>query len=165
MISIWLIPATKDIQYLQKIIDNLAGTYKAPVFKPHCTLYSPSDLPASELKKILEQSAKNLKSFYVEKTMISHTEDIWKTVFIELIRSTELEQLQQKISSQIPARKPYEFLPHISLLYKEMTSYQKESIIRNLEVRNSFKMDKIAAVRTGININSWKTLVELPFNA
>ena len=60
MISIWLIPATKDIQYLQKIIDNLAGTYKAPVFKPHCTLYSSSDLPASELKKILEQSAKNL---------------------------------------------------------------------------------------------------------
>ena len=165
MVSIWLIPAPKDAQYIQGIINNLATTYQAPVFDSHCTLYSPTELPAAELKKILEQSANNMKSFYVKKSMISHTENIWKTIFIELLRSPELEQLQQAVISQFPNGQPYEFLPHISLLYKEMSDKKKENIIRNLQVKNSFKMDKIAAVRTGPNVDNWATVVEIPFHA
>jgi len=57
LVSIWLIPAPADAQYLQGIINNLAATYQAPVFNTHCTLYSPTNLPALEIKKILEQSA------------------------------------------------------------------------------------------------------------
>ena len=165
MVSIWLIPAPEDAQYLQAIINNLAATYQAPVFNTHCTLYSPTDLPAAEVKQILERSAKNMKSFYVKKATISHTENIWKTIFIELLRSPELEQLQQAVISQFPKGQPYEFLPHISLLYKEIPDKKKEDIIRNLQVKNSFKMDKIAAVRTGPNVNNWATVVEIPFHA
>jgi 2'-5' RNA ligase len=106
-----------------------------------------------------------MKSFYVKKTMISHTEDIWKTIFIKLLRSSELEQLQQAVISQFQVEKPYEFSPHISLLYKEIPDKKKEDIIRNLQVRNSFKMDKIAAVRTGPNVDNWITIVEIPFHA
>ena len=165
MVSIWLIPAPEDAQYLQAIINNLADTYQAPVFNTHCTLYSPTDLPALEIKKILEQSANNMESFYVKKATISHTENIWKTIFIELLRSPELEQLQQAVISQFPNGQPYEFLPHISLLYKEMPDKKKEDIIRNLQVKNSFKMDKIAAMRTGPNVDNWATVVEIPFHA
>ena len=144
MVSIWLIPAFEDVEYLQAIINNLAATYQAPVFSPHCTLYSPTDLPAARVKKILERSVKNMKSFYVKKATISHTENIWKTIFIELLKSPELEQLQQAVINQFPNGQPYEFLPHISLLYKEMPDKKKDIIIRNLQVKNSFKMDKIA---------------------
>ena len=165
MVSIWLIPAPADAQYLQGIINNLAATYQAPVFNTHCTLYSPTDLPALEIKKILEQSANNMESFYVKKATISHTENIWKTIFIELLSSPELEQLQQAVISQFPNGQPYEFLPHISLLYKEIPDKKKEVIIRNLQVKNSFKMDKIAAVRTGPNVENWATVVEIPFHA
>ena len=165
MVSIWLIPAPADAQYLQGIINNLAATYQAPVFNTHCTLYSPTDLPALEIKKILEQSANNMESFYVKKATISHTENIWKTIFIELLSSPELEQLQQAVISQFPNGQPYEFLPHISLLYKEIPDKKKEVIIRNLQVKNSFKMDKIAAMRTGPNVDNWATVVEIPFHA
>ena len=165
MISIWLIPAREDARYIQVIINNLSTNYQAPVFSPHCTLYSPIDLPTAELKKILERSAKNMKSFYVKKTMISHTEDIWKTIFIELLRSSELEQLQQAVIRQFHVEHPYDFSPHISLLYKELPDKKKENIIRNLQVKNSFKMDKIAAVRTGPNVDNWETVVEIPFHA
>jgi len=165
LLSIWLIPAPADAQYLQGIINKLAATYQAPVFNTHCTLYSPTDLPALEIKKILEQSANNMESFYVKKATISHTENIWKTIFIELLSSPELEQLQQAVISQFPNGQPYEFLPHISLLYKEMSDKKKEDIIRNLQVKNSFKMDKIAAVQTGPNVDNWATVVEIPFHA
>ena len=165
MVSIWLIPAPADAQYLQGIINNLAATYQAPVFNTHCTLYSSTDLPTAEVKNILDRSAKNMKSFYVKKSAISHTENIWKTIFIELLSSPELEKLQQAVISQFPNGQPYEFLPHISLLYKEMPDKTKEDIIRNLQVKNSFKMDKIAAVRTGTNVDNWATVVEIPIHA
>ena len=165
MISIWLIPAREDAQYIQVIIDNLSINYQAPVFSPHCTLYSPIDLPKAELKKILERSAKNMKSFYVKNIMISHTENLWKTIFIELLRSSELEQLQQEVISQFQVEQPYKFSPHISLLYKEIPDKIKEDIIRNLQVKNSFKMDKIAAVQTGPNVDNWEKVVEIPFHA
>ena len=165
MISIWLIPAPEDVQYIQVIIDKLSTNYQAPVFSPHCTLYSPIDLPIEELKKILERSAKNMESFYVKKTTISYTEDIWKTIFIELLRSSELEQLQQTVIRQFHVEHPYEFSPHISLLYKEIPDNKKENIIRNLQLKNSFKMDKIAAVRTGPNVDNWETVVEIPLHA
>ena len=165
MISIWLIPSREDAQYIKVIIDNLSINYQAPVFSPHCTLYSPIDLPKAELKKTLERSAKNMKSFYVKNIMISHTEDLCKTIFIELLRSSELEQLQQEVISQFQVEQPYKFSPHISLLYKEISDKKKEHIIRNLQVKNSFKMDKIAAVRTGPNVDNWETVVEIPFHA
>ena len=165
MISIWLIPAREDAQYIQVIIDNLSINYQAPVFSPHCTLYSPIDLPKAELKKILERSAKNMKSFYVKNIMISHTEDLWKTIFIELLRSSELEQLQQEVISQFQVEQPYKFSPHISLLYKEIPDKKKEDVIRNLQVKNSFKMDKIAAAQTGPNVDNWEKVVEIPFHA
>ena len=165
MISIWLIPAPEDAQYLQAIINNLAATYQAPVFSPHCTLYSPTDLPVAELKQILERSAEDIISFVVDKERINHMVNIWKTVFIELLGSPELEQLQQAVISQFPEGQPYEFLPHISLLYKEMPGKQKEDIICNLQVKNSFKMDKIVAVRTKSNADNWETVVEIPFHA
>ena len=106
-----------------------------------------------------------MKSFYVKKATISHTENIWKTIFIELLKSPELEQLQQAVINQFPNGQPYEFLPHISLLYKEMPDKKKDIIIRNLQVKNSFKMDKIAAMRTGPNVDNWATVVEIPFHA
>ena len=165
MTSIWLIPTPEDAQYLQAIINNLAATYQAPVFSPHCTLYSSTDLHPVELKQILERSAEDTISFVVDKEKINHTENIWKTVFIELIRSPELEQLQQAVISQFPEGQPYEFLPHISLIYKKMPGKQKEDIIRNLHVKNYFKMNKIAAIRTEPNVDNWETVVEIPFHA
>ena len=76
-----------------------------------------------------------------------------------------MEQLQEAVISQFPNGQPYEFLPHISLLYKEMPDKKKDIIIRNLQVKNSFKMDKIAAMRTGPNMDNWATVVEIPFHA
>ncbi len=165
MISIWLIPAPEDAQYLQAIINNLAATYQAPVFSPHCTLYSPTDLPVAELKQILERSAEDTISFVVDKEKINHMENIWKTVFIELIRSPELEQLQQAVISQFPEGQPYEFLPHISLIYKKMTAAQQDEIIRNLAVRNSYKMDRIIAMKTGPDVKHWEKIAEVRFHA
>ena len=165
MISIWLTPDKEDSAYLQDIVNELASEYRTPVFSPHCTLYSPTDLEVHELDKILEKAGEKVGSLYVTMDKLDHTTNIWKTVFIELEKSLELSNLQHSLVSLIPDPKPYEFLPHISLIYKKMPGKQKEDIIRNLHVKNYFKMDKIAAIRTEPNVDNWETVVEIPFHA
>ena len=165
MISIWLTPAKEDSAYLQEIVNELASEYQAPVFSPHCTLYSPTDLEAHELDKILEKAGEKFGSLYVTMDKLDHTTNIWKTVFIELEKSLELSNLQHSLVSLIPDPKPYEFLPHISLIYKKMTAEQQEQIIRSLAVRNSYKIDRITAMKTVPDVKHWEKIAEVRFHA
>ena len=161
MISLWLTPSEEDESYLQNIINDLASEYQAPVFSPHLTLYSPTDLSKDVLRDRITSVAERTNKLYVTMNGLNHTMNIWKTVFIELEDSPELLDLQQNIVSSIPNLKPYSFEPHISLIYKEMPMEKKEKIIRNLAVRNSYKMDKIIAMKTGPNVDQWEKVMEV----
>ena len=165
MISIWLTPAKVDAAYLQNIINELASVYRTLVFSPHMTLFSPVDTNVKELQSVITNVAQKITPLFVTMSGLNHTNNIWKTVFIELEKSPELIQLQQKVVSKIPDPNPYEFLPHISLIYKEMPDEKKEVIIRNLAVRNSYKMDKIIVMRTGPNVDQWENITEVQLNA
>ncbi len=165
MISIWLTPSKKDECYLQNIINKLASENQAPVFSPHMTLLSPVDLNENELHSVLSNVSKEFEPLYVTLAGINHSPNIWKTVFVELEESLELITLQQQIASQLSSTPPYEFLPHISLIYKDLPQEKKEGIIRNLAVRNSYKMYKITAMRTGPNVEEWEKVAEVHLNA
>ncbi len=161
MISIWLAPAEEDAAYLQEIINELAHEFQTPAFSPHMTLLSPVDLNENELHSVLSNVSKEFAPLYVTLAGINHSPNIWKTVFIELEESPELIALQQRIVNQFLSAPPYEFLPHISLIYKEMAIELKEEIIQELTVRNSCKMDKIIAMKTGPNVEQWKKVAEV----
>ncbi len=161
MISIWLTPSKKDECYLQNIINELASEHQAPVFSPHMTLLSPVDLNENELHSVFSNVSKEFEPLNVTLAGINHSPNIWKTVFVELEESLELITLQQQIASQLSSTPLYEFLPHISLIYKDLPQEKKEEIIRKLAVRNSYKMDKITAMRTGPHVEKWERLAEI----
>ena len=161
--SIWLTPADDDQAYLQNMIRGLSSEHKAPVFSPHCTLYSPADLAKSELEEILEHVAEGILPLTVTVDKLNFTSNIWKTVFIELEKSQELAWLQQKLVRRIPAPKQYDFAPHISLIYSAMPT--EKEIIKKLPLRNSYKMNKISAVETGLDVVNWKNIAEVKLHA
>ncbi len=163
--SIWLMPAKNDQAYLQNVIQDLSLEYKAPVFLPHCTLYSPTDMARSELEKILKYVANGASPLSVTANRLNITSNIWKTFFIELEKSNELSKLQQKLMCQMRSPKEYDFMPHISLIYKEMSTERKKEIIEKLFLKNSYKMDKISVVETGSDVMNWKNIIEIKFNA
>ena len=57
--SIWLLPSETDKLYLSQTIQPLGKKYDAPVFDPHCTLFSPITDPESA-KTIIDQCDKTL---------------------------------------------------------------------------------------------------------
>ena len=163
--SIWLTPADDDQAYLQNMIRGLSSEHKAPVFSPHCTLYSPADLAKSELEEILEHVSEGILPLTVMVDKLNFTSNIWRTVFIELEKSRELAWLQQKLVRRIPSPKQYDFAPHISLIYSAMPTEKKKGIIEKLPLMNSYKMDKISAVETGLDVMNWKNIAEVKLHA
>ena len=160
MISIWLCPNNKDTLYLQHIINNLSGIHNSESFFPHCTLVSGIKLNRSELDTILDKSINNYGPIIVNSKRIHYSNILWKTVFIELLDSKDLISLQKKLFKQIKSDIEYKFDPHISLIYKIMPEYIKKEIIDSLSLQNSFKMNKVVAVKTDQNIVDWKIIVE-----
>ena len=160
MISIWLCPDNKDKLYLQHIINHLSDIHNSAPFLPHCTLLSGVKLNRSELSKILDKSIDNFGPIIVKSKRISYSNILWKTVYIELADRKDLISLQKNIFKQIKSDNKYIFEPHISLIYKMMPEYIKKEIIDSLSLQNSFKMNKLVAVKTDQNIVDWEIIVE-----
>jgi len=160
LISIWLCPDNKDKLYLQHIINHLSDIHNSAPFLPHCTLLSGVKLNRSELSKILDKCIDNFGPIIVKSKRISYSNILWKTVYIELADRKDLISLQKNIFKQIKSDNKYIFEPHISLIYKMMPEYIKKEIIDSLSLQNSFKMNKLVAVKTDQNIVDWEIIVE-----
>ena len=151
--SIWLLPIDSDHNYLSKIIQSLSEEHDAPFFQPHCTLFSSfSDIYSA--KKIIDQI--DLDFFDVEVRSISQSSDIWKTVFIELKNSSQLQNLNCLLKGL--KDEDYLFSPHISLIYKLLDVNKRKKITQSLSIKKSFSFGKISIVNTAGHVESWETV-------
>ena len=151
--SIWLLPIDSDHNYLSKIIQSLSEDHDAPFFQPHCTLFSSfSDIYSA--KKIIDQI--DLDFFDVEVRSISQSSDIWKTVFIELKNSSQLQNLNCLLKGL--KDEDYLFSPHISLIYKLLDVNKRKKITQSLSIKKSFSFGKISIVNTMGHVESWETV-------
>ena len=151
--SIWLLPIDSDHNYLSKIIQSLSEEHDAPFFQPHCTLFSSfSDIYSA--KKIIDQI--DLDFFDVEVRSISQSSDIWKTVFIELKNSSQLQNLNCLLKGL--KDEGYLFSPHISLIYKLLDVNKRKKITQSLSIKKSFSFGKISIVNTAGHVESWETV-------
>jgi len=50
----------------------------------------------------------------------------------------------------------YEFKPHASLIYKEISQEEKQRLVDSLEIKNSFKITGIGIQKFSERIENWK---------
>lgn len=170
LLSVWLVPQEKDKLYLYEIIDKLAKENNAPTFIPHLTLLPGIEMEVNDLKIILNEVFNQTKSFKINKTKISQSEQFFKTVFIEFELDENLKNLFMRLSEKTDNKSIDAFNPHISLLYKTMPEEEKEKIIKNLSIKNDFIIDKVIINAPGLgqtdylDIPSWRNLYEIKLN-
>jgi len=155
MFAIWGILINSDEKYLQKIIEDLSMKYGGPKFVPHITIYGLVKVNFSKIEEIVNSSLRNVKKFALKKSGISYSEDIWKSVFIELKKSNGAIQIYQNFRSKLSKYAPYIWEPHISLLYKNIAETEKQKIIASLKIKNEFTVDRIAVMKFSENVEEW----------
>ena len=159
MFAVWLLLQKSDMNYLGKIIDNLCMKYDSISFLPHITVYGLMNLELSEITRAVKDSIENLKPFKIKNIGIKHSEEFWKTLFIQIKSNPECSMINQKLSEKFSVNS-YQFSPHISLLYKKISIQQKTEIANSLKIKNEFTVDRIAIQKFSKNINEWKIVDE-----
>jgi len=158
MYAIWLLPDEKDTKYLKKIIEKFSLKFNSPKFIPHITVYGLVDFELSTIKNGIKKFVDEVEPFIVKKSGIKISDNIWKSMFIELEKNDELIMINNKLNSFIGENKKFEFSPHISLIYKKMSKTEKLKILESLNIKNKFEIDKIAIQKFSDKINEWKII-------
>ncbi len=159
MHAIWLTFPKSDREYLKNIIDGISEKYHAPKFEPHITVYGLIETEINQIDKIAKVIL-NQNSFLVKKSEILQSEELWKTVFIELKSNKQMESVHKNFKKYFDKVSKYEFKPHISLIYKILPIEEKMKIINNLDIKNEFQVSKLAIQKFSLDIKKWKIIKE-----
>ena len=158
MFAIWLLPDEKDTRFLEAIINNLSQEFNSPKFLPHITAYGLVDIDLTIVEDAVENSIDEIKPFIVKKSGIGYSDDIWKSLFINIASNNELDLINSKLSYILGRYVQYKFSPHISLMYKNMEKMEKIKILESLRIKNEFEINKIAIQKFSKKIHEWKII-------
>lgn len=161
MYAVWLLPSSEDRKILEKIISELAERYDSPKFIPHITTYGLIDIDLEKLKRFVDNSIKNISSFDVPTKNLAYTDNIWKTLFINIQMNSNLENIFQNLQKQLGSVSHYEYLPHVSLIYKIMPEAEKKFLLNQIKIPNKLSINKIAIQEFSHDITKWKLVKEM----
>jgi 2'-5' RNA ligase len=170
VIAYWLIPSEPAYTLFQRIINDLARRYDAPVFEPHMTVHvGAGQGDAAEM--VLGEAARECKPIGLTPLRIDQSEDFIKTLFVQFAMSAELRQINDAIREAANDSSQYELKPHLSLLYKNLAAATRRELAASINVPLSeVTFDAIKAMRcvsptrTRGDVDAWQivTVKELP---
>ena len=158
MYAVWLLFEDVDSQYLSDAILKLSKQYSSPVFLPHITIYGLVNIDLDTLDNIVIQSITGEKPVTVEKNTLSYSDDFWKTLYVDLILNTTIQRIHKRLSASLQSFAQYDFKPHASLIYKQLTQNEKIFLANTLEIKNTFKVSSIAIQEFSQDIEKWKVV-------
>ena len=161
-IAFWLIPAEPARSELAEWIETLRIEQGAPGFLPHITLYvqnPPSTLRDNSLPEVLARAAEGLHPFEVPVRGVGHSEQLFKTLYLEAVSTHPLQTLHDRLRDAFVQPSDYTLKPHLSLLYKELPHDVRAALAERIQPPASFACDRIAATTHGaggwLDIPSW----------
>ncbi|MEW6043753.1 MAG: hypothetical protein AB1608_05775 [Thermoproteota archaeon] len=152
--SIWLEPTAKDGLYLSKTIKYLSRKYDAPIFSPHITLYSGIRRYAQARAAV--NACADFQKMRIVVRRMRHSDYLWKTLYLETKKDKDLQRINHMLKKNLTNK--YKFEPHISLIYKALDTKTKRQIAKDLNLKRSYKFDKITIIRSPTRISNWKKL-------
>lgn len=161
-VSLWLVPQPEDAAYLQGIIDQLAEKYQAPRFNPHVTLAGRLQV-SEQYQSSLSDLAAATPILQMHNHGLDHSAALFRTVYIRTSLGDSLVALRNQVYKLWPENTVKPFMPHISLIYKELTSSERQLIIQALKLKEMFIFDTLAVVRpqqpgAWTAVETWQTL-------
>jgi 2'-5' RNA ligase len=147
VIAYWLIPSEPAHSFFQRIINDLARRYDAPVFEPHVTIHVGADR-ADAAENALGEAARECKPIGLTPLGIDQSDEFIKTLFVQFAMSSELRKDNDMIREAANDSFQYELKPHLSLIYENMEAAARRELATSINVPFSeVTFDAIKAVR------------------
>lgn len=159
--SILLIPEGEIHAKLSGIINKLSDKYNLPKFEPHITLIGKIDKPVEQVISKTYELSKKIKPYKIRINKQIHFNEDYQSLFLKgkiTKKILRIDLIAKKIFSD---KKDEEYLPHLSLMYKNSSLEMKEQIrldIRDLNLK--FKVKKIHLFSTANGPKNWYKVKE-----
>jgi Cyclic phosphodiesterase-like protein. len=164
VIAYWLIPSEPAHSFFQRIINDLARRYDAPVFEPHVTIHVGVDRPCAA-KHALDDAARQCKLMRLTPLGIDQSAEFIKTLFVQFAMNAELRQINDIIRETAHDSSQYELKPHLSLLYQNLGAAIRAELTASITVPFSeIAFDSLQAIRcisptqTGADVEAWELI-------
>ena len=157
MYSIWLLPDRITTERFQKIIEALSEMHQSPQFLPHITLLAGIESIDDTHFYKLSVLAALTQVFDVTVGELCQTNDYFKALYLNIDTNETLHNLQSEIACVFLDVK-YEFLPHLSLLYKHLNDEQLHFNQLQTQLSNIFQARNIVVVKTAGKVEDWKVI-------
>ena len=163
----WLIPEEPVCASLSAQINELASRYSSVPFSPHVTIYScyrSSQQPDTAVaRKIARQTA----PLCLTVGDLACSAQMKKALYVELVNSTALASLHQKIHQAVSCPSSYELDPHLSLLYQQLNAVQQGDLLNDTNITLetiTFNQLWVVAIPEQLDVlddfRGWQTLAQ-----
>ena len=164
VIAYWLIPSEPAHSFFQRIVNDLAHRWDAPVSEPHVTIHVGADR-AHAAKNALVDAARECKHIALKPLGIDQSDEFIKTLFVQFAMSAELSKINCIIREAANDSSQYELKPHLSLLYKNLAVATRRELAASINVPLAeVPFDAIKAVRcvspteSGADVEAWRVV-------
>jgi hypothetical protein len=164
VIAYWLTPSEPARSFFQRIINDLARRYDAPVFESHVTVHVGAD-QTDVAEKALIKVARQCELVRLAPLGIDHSDQFIKTLFVQLAMSAQLRQINDVIRQAANDSSKYELKPHMSLLYENLAAATRIELAASIRVPFSeIPFNSLQAIRcvsptqTCADVEAWQLI-------
>lgn len=163
--ALWLIPQGTLYEETEKIIAELAKEFSAPAFHPHVTLLGGISGNEEEIVRLCSRLAKALRPFSIKLTTIDYLDDFYRCLYIRVEESKVIKEANAKAKEILGQNAACPYMPHLSLLYGNLSPSTKERIISSLDeiFEREFSVDRFFLVSLAGEPEVWNAVKEFPF--
>lgn len=158
--SLWLEPTGDTAYKLQERIKQLSKRYDTPLFSPHVTLLGGLTSSKTELEALTDTLSSSIRPFELTLTKAGYLNTFYQSLFIHVEQNEGLTHLHDNACRLFDCPEEYEneYMPHLSLLYGDLTRNQKEKILNNIgrEFYIRFTVKKVVLMHTDGAPDQWK---------
>jgi 2'-5' RNA ligase len=130
--ALWLMPAGRVYRRLAVRIRELSREYSAPEFEPHVTLLGGILGPQREVILKSASLAKLIRPFVVQLTNVDYLDEYFRCLFVRVAETDRVMKANQTAREVFGLREQPAYMPHLSLMYGNLTSDVKGKIVSQL---------------------------------
>jgi len=159
--SVFLTPAREDFAYLDRLIRERCAGLDLPPFEPHVTLYSGMFSDTALLESAMEAAVAGAPPITLSVRGIGCTPEYFKTLFIEFEEHPLLRHIHDRMKQECGDLDPYEFAPHLSLLYADLPLGEKEALAARTSLdRSELHFDQVKIVTPLNRVEGWRDTMQ-----
>jgi 2'-5' RNA ligase len=161
--SLWLMPSGIIRDTITRVIKKLSTEYFTPAFDPHITLLGQVSGTEQEIIDKTTTLAKSLHPFPVRLGVLSGMNDYFRCLFARIEESKELIDANRIVRQVFNRETDPSFMPHLSLLYGNLSEDFKQEIISEIgkKLSLSFQVEAIHVISTNGAVGDWKKAAEI----